>query len=116
MIKIYHNNRCRKSREGLQTLKELVKEFEIIDYISNPLDINELTKLVKVLEIDPENLIRKSEAIWKSDYKGKKLSDKELIVAMATHPKLIERPIITSVTIALIGRPIDKLIQFLESN
>ena len=40
MIKIYHNNRCRKSREGLQTLRELGKEFEIIDYISNPLDIN----------------------------------------------------------------------------
>ena len=53
MIKIYHNNRCRKSREGLQTLRELGKEFEIIDYISNPLDINELTKLITVLKINP---------------------------------------------------------------
>ena len=43
MIKIYHNNRCRKSREGLQTLKELGQEFEIIDYISNPLGVDELT-------------------------------------------------------------------------
>ena len=109
MIKIYHNNRCRKSREGLQTLKELGEKFEIIDYISNPLGINELTKLVKVLEIDPENLIRKSEAIWKSDYKGKKLSEKELIVAMATHPKLIERPIVIRGKKGVIGRPNERI-------
>jgi arsenate reductase len=46
MIKIYHNNRCRKSREGLQTLKELGQEFEIINYISNPLGVDELTDLI----------------------------------------------------------------------
>lgn len=109
MIKIYHNNRCRKSREGLQTLKELGKEFEIIDYISNPLDVNELTKLITVLKIDPENLIRKSEAIWKSDYKGKELSDKELIKAMVTHPKLIERPIVVRGNKGVIGRPNERI-------
>lgn len=105
MIKIYHNNRCQKSREALQTLKELGKEFEIIDYMSNPLDINELTKLITILKISPENLIRKSEAIWKSDYKGKQLSDNELIKAMATHPKLIERPIVVQGNKGVIGRP-----------
>ena len=33
MIKIYHNPRCRKSREGLQILQESGQEFEIIDYL-----------------------------------------------------------------------------------
>ena len=109
MIKIYHNNRCQKSREALQTLKELGKEFEIIDYMSNPLDINELTKLITILKISPENLIRKSEAIWKSDYKGKQLSDNELIKAMATHPKLIERPIVVQGNKGVIGRPNERI-------
>ena len=109
MIKIYHNNRCRKSREGLKTLRELGKEFEIIDYISNPLDINELTKLITVLKINPENLIRKNEAIWKSNYKGKQLSDNELIKAMATHPKLIERPIVVRGNKGVIGRSNERI-------
>ena len=55
------------------------------------------------------NLIRKSEAIWKSDYKGKELSDKELIKAMVTHPKLIERPIIVRGNKGVIGRPNERI-------
>ncbi|MDA9026299.1 arsenate reductase family protein [Flavobacteriaceae bacterium] len=109
MIKIYHNNRCRKSREGLLTLKEMGQEFEIIDYISNPLGVDELTELITILNIAPESLIRKSETIWKSDYKGKELSDKELIQAMAIHPKLIERPIVTREKKGVIGRPNEQI-------
>jgi len=110
MIKIYHNNRCRKSREGVQTLKKLGKEFKIIDYITNPLSENELKELIETLNIPPENLIRKNEAIWKSNYKGKKISDQALIQAMATHPKLIERPIITFKNKGVIGRPSERIL------
>lgn len=110
MIKIYHHNRCRKSREGLQTLKELGQEFEIIDYISNPLGVDKLTELIAILNIAPESLIRKSETIWKSDYKGKELSDNELIQAMVKHPKLIERPIVIRGKKGVIGRPNERIL------
>ena len=110
MIKIYHNNRCRKSREGLQTLKELGHKFEIINYISNPLGVDELTELITILNITPESLIRKSETIWISDYKGKELSDKDLIQAMVKHPKLIERPIVIRGKNGVIGRPNERIL------
>lgn len=110
MIKIYHNNRCRKSREGLQTLKELGQEFEIINYISNPLGVDELTELITILNITPESLIRKSETIWISDYKGKELSNKDLIQAMVKHPKLIERPIVIRGKNGVIGRPNERIL------
>lgn len=110
MIKIYHNNRCRKSREGLQTLKELGHEFEIINYISNPLGVDELTELITILNITPESLIRKSETIWISDYKGKELSNKDLIQAMVKHPKLIERPIVIRGKNGVIGRPNERIL------
>lgn len=110
MIKIYHNNRCRKSREGLQTLKELGQEFEIINYISNPLGVDELTELITILNITPESLIRKSETIWISDYKGKELSNKDLILAMVKHPKLIERPIVIRGKNGVIGRPNERIL------
>ena len=110
MIKIYHHNRCRKSREGLQTLKELGQEFEIINYISNPLGVDELTELITILNITPESLIRKSETIWISDYKGKELSNKDLIQAMVKHPKLIERPIVIRGKNGVIGRPNERIL------
>ena len=50
-------------------------------------------------------MVRKNEAIWKSDYKGKTLSDKKIIEAMVANPKLIERPIVINGNKAVVGRP-----------
>jgi len=113
MIKIYHNNRCRKSREGLQTVQASEQPYEVIDYISNPLDAKELKEIITVLGISPIDLVRKNEAIWKSDYKGKELSDQELIEAMAEHPKLIERPIVIHNNKGVIGRPNERILDIL---
>ena len=113
MIKIYHNNRCRKSREGLQIVQESGIDFEIVDYISNPLTATELKEVIAILNIAPIDLIRKNESVWKSDFKGKKLSDQQLIDAMAAHPKLIERPIIIHNNKGVIGRPKDRILEIL---
>jgi len=113
MIKIYHNNRCRKSREGLQTVQASEQPYEVIDYISNPLDAKELKEIITVLGISPIDLVRKNEVIWKSDYKGKELSDQELIEAMAKHPKLIERPIVIHNNKGVIGRPNERILDIL---
>ena len=113
MIKIYHNNRCRKSREGLQIVQESGIDFEIVDYISNPLTATELKEVIAILNIAPIDLIRKNEAVWKSDYKNKALSDQDLIAAMAAHPKLIERPIIIHNNKGVIGRPKDRILEVL---
>jgi len=104
-MKIYHNPRCRKSREGLAILKEMTSDFEIVEYLKNPPSFEELSELIKKLSIKPIELVRKNEAIWKENYKGKKLSDKEIIKAMAENPKLIERPIVITDTKAIVGRP-----------
>lgn len=105
MLKIYHNPRCSKSRQGLQILEEAKVPFEIINYLNHPPAIDELTKLVKTLDISPIQLIRKGEAVWKEKYKGKTLTDSEIIKAMAIYPKLIERPIVIDGKRAVIGRP-----------
>ena len=113
MIKIYHNNRCRKSREGLQTVQTYELPYEVIGYISNPLNEKELQEIITILGITPIELIRKNEAIWKSDFKGKELSDQELIAAMAAHPKLIERPIVIHKNKGVIGRPNERILDIL---
>ena len=109
MIKIYHNPRCRKSREGLAYLENSGREFEVIRYLDNPLSPQEIQELLKALDIPPIDLVRKNEAIWKSDYKGKDLNDSQVIAALSAHPKLIERPIVLIGNKAVIARPADKI-------
>ncbi|MCF6168970.1 arsenate reductase (glutaredoxin) [Lutibacter sp.] len=104
-MKIYHNPRCSKSRQGLAILKESSNPFEVIKYLDKPFAEEELTELIKLLGIKPIELVRKNEAIWKENYKGKTLTDNEIIEAMVNHPKLIERPIVVANGKAVIGRP-----------
>ena len=105
MIKIYHNPRCSKSRQGVEILENSKKEFEIVKYLENVPTEKELTEIIKLLGITPIQLVRKTEKIWKENYKGKELSDKEIIKAMIEYPKLIERPIVINNNKAVIGRP-----------
>ena len=105
MITIYHNPRCSKSRQALALLESSGKDFKIITYLVDQLTKDDLKTIISKLDIKPLNLIRKNEAIWKSDYKGKTLSDAEVIEAMVLNPKLIERPIVINGNKAVIGRP-----------
>jgi arsenate reductase len=109
MIKIYHNPRCRKSREGLELLEKSGKDFEIVKYLEDIPSKEELKSIIEYLNISPEKLIRKNEAIWKDNYRGKDLSDDQILHAMIAHPKLIERPIVVNDKRAVIGRPPEKI-------
>ena len=104
-MKIFHNPRCRKSRETLQLIEEKGIEPEIIEYLKTPPSKKELSDILDLLKIEPQQLLRKNEAIFKSDFKGKELSSEEWIEAMINNPKLIERPIVVKGGKAIIGRP-----------
>tara|TARA_B100001079_G_scaffold141434_1_gene121150 strand:+ start:314 stop:658 length:345 start_codon:yes stop_codon:yes gene_type:complete len=104
-MKIYHNPRCRKSREGVQYLTDKGVKFEIIEYLKDNLSKETIQILLNKLNITALELIRKNEKIWKENYKDKSLSEKELIEVLHKEPKLIERPIIESKNLAVIGRP-----------
>ncbi|SHI49588.1 arsenate reductase (glutaredoxin) [Algibacter luteus] len=105
MIKIYHNNRCRKSRAGLEIVENSGKDFEIIKYLDEVPSVAELKKIIKLLKINPIDLVRKNEAVWKENFKGKTLSDNVIVKAMVENPKLIERPIVINGDKAVVGRP-----------
>ena len=113
MIKIYHNPRCRKSREGLAILVESKKEFAIIKYLDTIPSEKELSDILDLLGISSIQLVRKSEKLWKDNYKGKDLLDSEIIKAMIENPKLIERPIIVNGNKAVIGRPPSTILEII---
>ena len=104
-MKIYHNPRCSKSRQGLQILKDSHVDFEVVEYLKTPPTFEEIKEIIRLLDIKPIDLVRKNEAIWKDNFKGKDLSDSAILQAMADFPKLIERPIVINKGQAVVGRP-----------
>lgn len=104
-MKIYHNPRCRKSRETLQLIQDAGVEPEVVEYLKDVPSKADLKELVGMLGIKPYDLLRRGEKDFKENFKGKDLSDDEWIAAMVKYPKLIERPIVVKQKKAVLGRP-----------
>ena len=104
-MKIYHNPRCSKSRQTLQLIRDAGKDVHIIEYLNDTPTEEELKNIISLLGISPQQLLRKNEAVFKENFKGKDLTDDEWIAAMVAHPKLIERPIVIEGNKAVLGRP-----------
>ena len=113
-ISIYHNPRCRKSREALNYLNKLNVNYNLILYLSNPITNVTLKNILLKLKINAIDLVRKNELLWKSEFSKKQLTENEIISILLDNPKLIERPIIENENTAVIGRSIDKLVDFFE--
>ncbi len=113
MTTLYHNPRCSKSRQALQLLEEEGETIEIVKYLENPPTHQELKQVIELLGIDPIKLVRTQEPDWRENYKGKNLTNDEVIDAMIQHPKLIERPIAIKGTHAVVGRPPEKVLDIL---
>ncbi len=113
-MKILHNPRCRKSREGLKILEDSGQDFTIVEYLKEPLTKEQLSEVLSKLGISAMDLVRKNEKEWKENFKGKEMSEEEVVAAMVAHPKLIERPIVISGDRAVVGRPPENISQLLN--
>lgn len=111
---IYHNNRCSKSREACSILQEKGIKFETVEYLKTPLNQKQLKDLLLMLGITAEALVRKLEPIYKEQFANKKLTNAQWIKALTENPVLIERPILVKGNKAVIGRPIEKVIEFIS--
>jgi len=113
-VRIYHNARCSKSRAACELIASKGLAAEIVNYLETPPDKEELRHLLTKLGMQPAELVRKGESVFKENYAGRELSDEEWLDALVVHPILIERPIIVCGEKAVIGRPIENIIALLE--
>lgn len=109
MIQIYHNSRCRKSRECLAILEDSGQPFEVVKYLEEIPSLEKLKSIINTLNIKPIELVRQKEKIWIENFKNQPLSDDEIIEAMISNPILIERPIVIKGNIAVIARSVGKI-------
>lgn len=113
-ITIYHNPRCSKSRQTLALLEENGINPIIIDYLKTPPTHQQLDSILRGLEIQPRELMRKGEALYKElELHDDGLSRDQLIDAMVKNPKLIERPIVVAGDEIVIGRPPQNVLSIL---
>ncbi|WP_339729848.1 arsenate reductase (glutaredoxin) [uncultured Gimesia sp.] len=106
MMKIYHNPRCGKSRQTLALIEEAGIQPEVIEYLKTPPTAEELDSILKKLKLEPGDLMRKGEDIYRElKLKERELTRQEAIAIMVEHPKLIERPIVIKGQQAVLGRP-----------
>ncbi|WP_199097099.1 arsenate reductase (glutaredoxin) [Dyella sp. ASV21] len=112
--RIYHNARCSKSRATLALLEERGLTCEVIHYLDTPPSAAELADLLGKLGMTPRELIRKGEAEYTElGLDDPSLDDTSLLQAMASHPRLIERPIVVANGKAAIGRPPEAVLAIL---
>ena len=109
ILKVLHNGNCSKSRAALDFLKENGVAFEVINLIEDPLSVLEIKTLLKKLNQNVHDLIRKTDRLFLENYEGKQLSDEEWITVLAENPSLIQRPIVIKGSEAIVARPIENI-------
>ena len=113
MLKIYFNPSCSKCQSALQLLDEEGQPYEAVNYLEHPPSVGELKGLVNFLGIRPGDLVRKKEPLFLEEFNDKIFTDEEWLQLLSQHPILIERPIIVKEGKAIIGRPVEKILDIL---
>jgi len=109
-VVIWHNPRCRKSREALELLRSRGVEPVIREYLKEPPSVEELADVVTRMGRPAAEIVRRKEAAFRE--LGLADADADtLLSAMAAHPKLIERPIVLRGARAVLGRPPEAVLE-----
>ena len=113
-ITIWHNPRCSKSRISLALLTEQGVEPIEVRYLETPPSKAEIKRVLELLGIAPIALMRRGEAALKALQLSSDSTDEQLLEAMASHPILIERPVVFRDNKAVIGRPPENVLELLD--
>lgn len=109
MLKIYHNPRCSKSRKGLEYLKETNAQFEVVEYLKEGLTKEILEEILLKTNLQPIDLVRKHEDLYKKELKGKEFTKEEWIQILIENPRLLHRPIVVAKHKAVFAQPAEEI-------
>lgn len=113
-VTIYHNPRCSKSRQTLELLKQQGLDPQTVEYLKTPPSKAELKRILTMLGISARDLLRRKEPEYKElGLDNPALKEDDIINAMISTPKLMERPIVVANNKAAIGRPPEQVLEIL---
>lgn len=112
---IWHNPRCSKSRIVMNYLEENEISCDVVKYLVDSPSEDDIKNVLSLLGCTARDMMRTKESIYKELNLGdESLSEEQLVKAMAHNPKLIERPVVFNANGAVIGRPLEKVIEFVK--
>lgn len=111
---IYHNPRCRKSRETLALLQENGIDPEVIRYLDTPPTPKDLRLVLAKLHLPVKDLVRTEEALYKQKYKASNFNEDEWLRILSEEPKLLQRPIVLKGATGVIGRPPENVLKLIK--
>lgn len=110
-ITLYHNPRCSKSRQTLELLEANQHQAKVVLYLETPPDVATLSAVIKKLGVSVHDIIRTGESEYTKEMS--EWSDEKLLEAIASHPILLQRPIVVTNNQARIGRPPESVLEIL---
>ncbi len=114
MLKVYFKPNCSTCQTALKLMKDNTKEkLELIEYLVDVPSEKEIKEILKMLGIKAEDIVRKKEKLFKEKYEGKIITNAQWIKILHKNPILIERPIVVKDGKAIIGRPIERILEIL---
>lgn len=111
---VLHNPGCSKSRGAVEILNERGVEFDVVEYLKEPLERATLERVLDLLPDAPADLVRKDKnfkelGLNADDY----TTPEEVVAVLLEHPKLMQRPVVLRGENAVIARPSDKVLELL---
>ncbi|MFE9396220.1 arsenate reductase family protein [Streptomyces flavidovirens] len=99
-MEIWINPACSKCRSALQLLDEEGADYTVRRYLEDVPTQDEIRAVLERLGLEPWDITRTQEAVAKelglNDWARDAGSRDRWVAALAEHPKLIQRPIITA--------------------
>jgi arsenate reductase len=116
-IIIYEKPTCSTCRVAVNMVGESGAPFSRVRYYDEPLTEKKLAELIRKMGITARELLRTSEPLYRELGLAKAdLSDTELIALMVKHPDLMQRPILERGDTAILGRPTERITEFLKQD
>ena len=109
-ITMYHNPACSKCRTALATLRGQGVEFDVVEYLQQPLGEERIARILECLEDPAADLVRKDGnfralGLAAADY----TSPAAVAKLLAEHPQLMQRPVLVRGERAVIARSPEKV-------
>ena len=113
-IVIYHNPDCGTSRNTLAMIRNAGIEPHVVEYLKTPPSREMLAWLLQRMAIPARALLREKGTPYQELGLGdESLSEEALLDAMASHPLLINRPIVVSPLGVALCRPSERVLDLL---
>ena len=98
-----------------EILRERGVEFDVVEYLKQPLDRAGLERILDAIPDAPDALVRKDKRFSELGLRPEDYVQRGAVVRiLLAHPELMQRPVVFRGSRALIARPSEKVLDLLD--